>query len=295
MPETMRVFDRALVRRHRDRAAADLEQHDFLFTEVAERLADRLDDVKRRFPLALDLGCHGGELARILRGRGGIQSLVQTELSGAMAGLTKDLRVVADEEYLPFAPACFDLVMSALTLHWVNDLPGALVQINRVLKPDGLFLAAMLGGETLRELRESLMKAELEHEGGASPRISPFADVPDAGALLQRAGFALPVVDCDTITVTYETPFALMAELRGMGETNASSARRRNFTRRATMMAAAAAYRESYGDERGRVPATFQVLYLTAWRPHESQQKPARRGSGRVGLAQVLASKDRTS
>jgi SAM-dependent methyltransferase len=282
------VFDRNQVRRQRDRAASTLDDHSFLFDEVADRLGDRLLDVTRKFPLALDLGCHTGALGRLLGRRGGIERLVHCDLSPAMARAAGGWSVAGDEEALPFAPQTFDLILSNLSLHWVNDLPGALVQINRALKPDGLFLATMLGGETLRELRRSFIEAEVAEEGGAGPRVSPFADVRDAGALLQRAGFALPVVDIDSITITYGDPLRLLADLRGMGETNAALARRRSVTRRATIARMIELYRERYAGPDGRVPATFQVLTLTAWRPHESQQKPLARGSGKASLADVL-------
>ncbi len=288
MSDAMNLFDRAAVRRHRDRAATGLDDHDFLFREVAERLAGRLDDIRRDFPVALDLGGHGGPLAAALAGRGGIERLVQTDLSAALLGRAEGPRVAADEELLPFAAESFDLVASVLSLHWVNDLPGALVQIRRALKPDGLFLAAMLGADTLHELRQAFATAEIAEEGGASPRLSPFADIRDAGALLQRAGFALPVVDADGITVTYPDAFALMRDLRGMGETNALHERRKGFTRRATLMATAAAYAERFAGADGRVPATFQVIYLTGWAPHESQQKPLRPGAARTRLADAL-------
>ncbi len=288
MSGTMYVFDRATVRRHRDRAAAGIENHDFLLREVGERLADRLDDVKRRFPVALDLGCHGGELGRLLKGRGGVKTLVQCDLSPEMARRAGPLSLAADEEFLPFAGECFDLVMSCLSLHWINDLPGALMQIRRALKGDGLFLAAMFGGNTLEELRRALAEAEIDEEGGLSPRVSPFADVRDAGDLLQRAGFALPVVDSDTITVSYGDPTGLMTDLRGMGESNAVIERRKSWTRRATLRGAATRYREMFGDSAGRVPATFHVIYLTAWAPHPSQQKPLRRGSAKTRLAEAL-------
>lgn len=288
MTDAMTVFDRRAVRRHRDRAAAGLGEHDFLLAEVAGRLAERLDDVKRRFPLALDLGCHAGELARALAGRGGVETLVSCDLSPRMAGRAGGLAVAADEERLPFAHASFDLVASSLSLHWVNDLPGALVQIRRSLKPDGLFLAALLGGTTLHELRSSLLDAELETEGGASPRVSPFAEVRDGGDLLTRAGFALPVADVDTITVSYADPVKLMADLRGMGEANAARGRRKAVSRRATLMAAARRYRELFGDADGRVPATFQVIYLAGWAPDASQPQPLRPGSAKARLADAL-------
>lgn len=293
-PNVMAVFDRQTVRRHRDRAADGLADYGFLLEECGERLADRLLDVTRRFPLALDLGCHGGQLKTILGGRGGIETLIQCDLSTRMAAraatLTGTLAVAADEEFLPFAEGCFDLILSNLSLHWVNDLPGALIQIRRALKPDGLFLAAMLGGETLKELRQSMMEAEAAVEGGASPRISPMADVRDMGDLLQRAGFALPVADFDLIEVSYSDPLRLMADLRGMGEGNAVRERRKGFTRRTTLMAAAQRYRERFAAPDGRVPATFQVIFLTAWAPHADQQKPLRPGAARSRLASALDS-----
>jgi len=263
------IFDRRQVRRQRDRAARTIAAHDFLLRECALRLLDRLEDVTRKFPLALDLGCHDGGLAAGLKGRFGIERLIAADLSPAMAGLAgaADLAVAADEETLPFAEGRFDLVVSNLSLHWVNDLPGALLQIRRILKPDGLFLATMLGGETLRELRQCLLEAELAEEGGAGPRVSPFVEVRDAGALLQRAGFALPVADIDDVAVTYGNPFTLLSDLRGMGETNALAARRRSFSRRGTIGRAMALYHERYADPEGRMPATFQVVTLTGWSP----------------------------
>ncbi|HYD68385.1 methyltransferase domain-containing protein [Azospirillum sp.] len=290
MPDTMTVFDRALVRRRRDRAASSpaFAEHSFLFEEIGERIADRLHDVTRGFPTALDLGSHDGVMRRVLAGQKGIETLVSCDLSPEFARRAGTPAVAADEEALPFAPASFDLVVSNLSLHWVNDLPGALVQVRRALKPDGFFCAAMLGGETLSELRRCLMEAELAVSGGASPRVSPFADVRDAGSLLQRAGFALPVVDSDTITVTYADALALMRDLRGMGETNAVLARRTVPARREMLFTAAALYAERFAEPDGRIPATFQVLYLAAWAPHESQQQPARPGSGTVPLGEAL-------
>lgn len=291
----MTVFDRAAVRHHRERAAGAFGAHDFLHREVAERLAERLDDVTRRFPRALCLGAHDGAMARALRGRGGIETMVQCDLSPAMAAAAARAggpSLAADEEFLPFAAESFDLIVGLLTLHWVNDLPGALIQARRCLKPDGLFLAAMLGGETLRELRDCLAEAEIAEEDGLSPRLSPFADIRDAGALLQRAGFALPVADLDSIAVTYADALALMHDLRGMGESNAVAARRRGFTRRATLLRAAALYRERFRDKDGRLPATFQVVTLTAWAPHDSQQQPLRPGSAVTRLADALGSEE---
>ena len=293
MTVSLKVFDRRAVRRHRDRAAPGLGQFDGLLIEVATRLADRLNDVKRRFPRALDLGCHTGGFARAAAGLGGIETLVQSDLSPAMARAAArngQPSLAADEEWLPFAAESFDLIASVLSLHWVNDLPGALIQVRQALRPDGLFLAALLGGETLHELRAALTQAEIESRGGASPRVSPFVDLPDAGALLQRAGFALPVADRDRITASYPGALALLRELRGLGESNAVLARSRDFAPRDTLLRAAALYEQRHGDAEGRIPATFDVIFLTAWVPHESQQQPLRPGSAAHRLADALGS-----
>jgi NADH dehydrogenase [ubiquinone] 1 alpha subcomplex assembly factor 5 len=292
--DPLRVFDLQALRRHRARAARDAGAAEFLALESGERLLDRLDDVARRFPRALDLGSRHGILARALKGRGGIEMLVHADRShGFLSRLPEPRRaVVAEAEALPFARAAFDLVLSNLDLHWANDLPGALLQLRQALKPDGLLLAALLGGGTLAELRRALLEAELAEEQGASPRVSPFAEPRDLGALLQRAGFALPVVDSDSIEVTYADAFALMRDLRAMGETNAVVERRRRFSRRATLLHAAAAYRDLFGRADGRVPATFEIITLTAWAPHESQPKPLPRGSAKTRLAAALEAPD---
>jgi NADH dehydrogenase [ubiquinone] 1 alpha subcomplex assembly factor 5 len=282
------VFDRRALRRQRERTAAGLDGYDFLIREVAQRLLERLCDVRRAFRLALELGCHTGQLAQVLRGRKEIGRLVQTDLSLAMARRADGLRLVADEETLPFGAETFDLVLSCFSLHWINDLPGTLAQVRHALKPDGLFLAAMPGGTTLYELREAVMHAELELDGGAGLRVAPFVHLRDAGSLLQRAGLAMPLVDVETITVTYEHPLKLMQELRGMGEANALSLRPRRPLRRATLLRAAEIYHELFADARGRVPATFEILMLSAWKPAPSQPQPLRRGSGRVSLAEAL-------
>ena len=288
MSDALQVFNRRIVRRHRDRAAARLSEHDFLFVESADRLVNRLGDVTRIFPLALDLGCHGGELARALAGTGKVATLVKADLSPAMAARAKPLATAADEELLPFADGVFDLVVSNLNLHWVNDLPGALAQILRTLKPDGLFLAAVLAGKTLIELRHALSEAEIIEESGLSPRVSPFADVCELGGLLVRVGFALPVADADNLTVSYDDPMKLMTDLRGMGESNAVELRRPGFTRRSTMAAAAEIYCRQFGDDDGRVRATFQIVTLTAWAPDPSQQKPLKPGNAGTRLADAL-------
>ena len=285
--DNVQMFDRRVVRHHRDRAAAQLSDHDFLFREVADRLADRLADISRSFGRAVELGARAGILRDAVSTGGKITTLIETGMS-ATHGRDNRMDVVADEEFQPFAANSVDLVLSNLALHWTNDLPGALIQIRRALKPDGLFMAAMLGGNTLMELRHALIEAETAATGGISPRISPFADLGDAAGLLQRAGFALPVADTDTITVTYTDAFALMRDLRGMGETNAVATRPVGFTRRTVLFDAAAQYAALYGGADGRIPATFQILYLAGWAPHESQQKPLRPGSATVRLAEAL-------
>lgn len=291
--EQMKIFDRATVRQHRDRAACVLDQHGFLFAEVADRLAERVDDVLRDFPTVLDLGCHGGDLAQILPGRKGIETVISADLSlpmveQAQSRAPQTLGLVCDEEFLPIAPGSVDLVTSALSLHWVNDLPGALLQIRQALKPDGFFLAALFGGETLKELRDSLTVAESEVSGGLSPRVSPFVDVRDAGALLSRAGFSMPVVDSEIITVTYDHPLKLMGDLRGMGESNAVAERIKHFTRRELLVAAMEHYLDTYADDLGRIPATFQIVWLAGWAPHESQPQPKAPGSATVSFIDAL-------
>lgn len=298
MTDAMTPFDRRLLRRRRDRAAASLGDHDFLIREAADRLADRLDDVRRKFPLALDLGCHGGQLAGVLAGRGGIECLVQSDLSPSQArraASNGSPAIAADEEFLPFAAESFDLVLSCLDLHWVNDLPGTLLQIRRALKPDGLFLAVLFGLGTLAELRDCLIEAEAELHGGASPRVSPFADARDAAGLLQRAGFALPVADVETVTVTYPDALALMHELGGMGESNASRQRSDRFVGRELFARAAALYAERHGASDGRIPARFRLLFLTGWAPHESQQQALRPGSAQERLAKALGTEERSA
>ncbi len=286
MTSEIMIFDRAAVRTHRHRAAAMPRDGRFLVHEARLRLVDRLDDIKRRFPVALDLGCGDGELSTILADAGHPAQVVGADLAYTFAARAGG--VVCDEEMLPFAAHSVDLVIAPLTLHWVNDLPGSLLQIRHILKPDGLLLAAMWGGETLKELRAALMQAEIETLSGASPRVSPFTDVRDAGGLLQRAGLGLPVVDSDILTVTYPDMFALIRDLRAMGETNAIKDRRRSFTPRATLLRAAAIYRERHGDAEGRITASFQLLTLTGWAPHESQQRPLKPGSGKISLAEAL-------
>lgn len=290
MENETQIFDRALLRKRRDRAARAEEGYDFLFREGAVRLADRLLDIQREFQLALDLGCHGGVMAEELAGHPHVKQILQADISDGYARKAAQLAsaFVADEEWLPVKPESLELVLSNLSLHWVNDLPGAFIQINHALKPDGLFLGAILGGETLIELRECLMQAEIDVAGGISPRISPFAEIRDVGGLMQRAGFALPVIDSETITVRYENMFRLLADLRGMGETNMLLQQAKGIPKRALFMRAAELYQERHQGEDGRIPATFQMIFMHGWAPHDSQQKPMRPGSAKTRLADAL-------
>lgn len=289
------IYDRALLRRRRDRTAALDGDQDFLFREVADRLADRLLDIARPFDHALDLGARDGGLAAALLAAEKVRHAIAMDIAprfAAKAAARSLPAVVAEEDRLPFQPGSFDLIVSNLALHWVNDLPGALVQINRALKPDGLFQAAVFGGETLQELRHCLMAAEEEVTGGVSPRISPMLDLRDAAGLLQRAGFTLPVADLDRIEVTYDNAFRLMAELRAMGEGNLLLDRLRKPTRRAVFLRAAELYAQRHAGPDGRIPATFEIVYLHGWHPAESQPKPLRPGSASTRLAEVLDSEE---
>jgi NADH dehydrogenase [ubiquinone] 1 alpha subcomplex assembly factor 5 len=260
------LFDRRARRRHRDRAAG-VGCVEFLHREVADRLIERLDDVKREFRVALDLGAHHGTLSHALGCQPRIERVVAADPSSGFLAQLGGMRVAADPDLVPFRHGSFDLVASTLELHWAGDLPGALVQIRRILKPGGLFLAAMLGGSTLVELRTVLIEAELIEEEGASPRVSPAAELGDVAGLLLRTGFAMPVADAEKITVTYPDALALMRDLRGMGETNALTARRLTLLRRATLARAALLYAERFGLPDGRIPATFEILFLTGWAP----------------------------
>ena len=272
--------------------AGTAAQHDFLLARVADELAERLAIVQRCFPLAVNVGAHHGLLSRRIRGLAGVERIVDLDATAALLTDAADLRVVADEEALPFADASVDLFVSALALQLVNDLPGALLQMRRALRPDGLLLAALLGGGTLHELREAWLAAESDLSGGASPRVAPFADVRDLGSLLQRAGFALPVVDSETVTVTYSDPLSLMREVKAMGASNMLLARRRRPVSRSLLMRAAEIYADRFGAADGRVPVTFEILTLTAWAPDPSQPQPLRPGSAQTRLADALGVKE---
>ncbi|HWM82253.1 MAG TPA: methyltransferase domain-containing protein [Pseudolabrys sp.] len=284
------IFDRRLLRVRRRRARAQ-GAADFLLTQVADDLAARLSMVMRRFERIVDLGTPGDALRRAL----GAQLAGPVIRAGDHGtGIAADVgpRVIADEEALPFADGSLDLVVSALALQFLNDLPGALMQIRRALKPDGFFLAAMLGGETLVELRQAFAEAETLIEGGLSPRVAPFADVRQLGGLLQRAGFALPVADSDRLTVRYASPLALMQDLRRMGATNVLAERRTVPLRRETLARAVQVYADNYSGADGRVHATFEVIWLSGWAPHESQQQPLKPGSARHRLADALGARE---
>jgi SAM-dependent methyltransferase len=284
------LFDRQLLRMRQARAHA-LGPATFLVDRVAEDLSDRLAAVLRRFGRAVDLGTPTDALRRALQTNGNIETIVAAAPDLAPRERSA-LRVVADEEALPFADGSLDLVVSALALQFVNDLPGTLIQIRRALKPDGLLLAAMTGGESLNELREAFAEAESEIEGGISPRVSPFADIRDLGGLLQRAGFALPVIDTDRLTVRYDTPLALMHDLRAMGATNVMTERRRVPLKRATLRRMLEIYAERFADPDGRLRAKFDIVWLTGWAPHDSQQKPLKPGSAAHRLADALGAKE---
>jgi SAM-dependent methyltransferase len=265
-----RLFDRDLHRRRLDRAAAAFESANFLKRRAAADLVERLEAIVRDFPVAVDLGARDGSFARALAAspaRARVGLLIETDVSAAMLRSRSGPGVLLDEERLPFADQSLDLVVSSLALHWVNDLPGALIQIRRALKPDGLFLGAVLGGETLNELRAALTQAELEVLGGAGAHVSPFLDGYDAVGLLQRAGFVLPVADLDRVAVRYPHPLKLLQELRTMGETSAFADRGGPKLTRAVLARAFEIYAERFGDADGRLPATFDIVTLTGWTP----------------------------
>jgi SAM-dependent methyltransferase len=267
------LFDRALLRARQLRASA-FGPATFLLDRIAEDAEERLQAVLRDFVDVADIWTPGALLRTSSRDR--FKSIIRIGLDET------------GQETLPLQPESLDLAVSGLAFQFVNDLPGVLAQIRRALRPDGLLLAAMIGGETLAELRQSFAAAEAECEGGVSPRVVPFADLRDVGSLLQRAGFALPVTDVDRIMVRYDSAFALMADLRRMGATNILVERRRTPTRRATLLRMAQLYGERFADADGRIRATFDVIWLSGWAPHESQQKPLKPGSAKVGLAEAV-------
>ena len=288
MTDAPQVFDRHLIGLRRQRAGRSaVAGADFLLRTATDDLIERLHAVQRRFANAADIGTPLPLLAEALRNQFHPDRLVRL-IDDTAVPETSLSTVVGDEQVLPFGPEQFDLIVSALALHATNDLPGALLQIRRALKPDGLFLAALFGGDTLTELRESFVQAEVELTGGASPRVAPFAEVRALGALLQRAGYALPVADQDRLTVRYDSMFDLIRDLRAMGATNPLTDRERRPLRRAVLMRAAEVYATRFADPDGRVRTTFDIVSLSGWAPHESQQKPLSPGSARTRLADAL-------
>jgi SAM-dependent methyltransferase len=288
MAQSPHIFDRSLLSARHRRAVA-LGAETFLVDRLAEELAERLGAVLRRFETVVDLGTPTDAVRRAIAGQVGGMIAVHAR-ADRPAG--PDLEVVADEDGLPFRNGSLDLVVSVLALQLINDLPGTLVQIRHALKPDGLFLAALLGGETLTELRQAFAAAEAELEGGVSPRVAPFAGLRELGALLQRAGFALPVADLDRVTVRYASPFALLHDLRRMAATNILTERRRMPLRRATLLRMAEIYAERFADADGRIRATFDIAWLSGWAPHASQQQPLAPGSAQRRLAEALKTEE---
>ena len=280
------IFNRALLRQRKVRTMAAAGAHDFLFREVGERLLERLGEINRRFDRVLALGEPINGLKAALPG---------ANLIHAWNRPSPRRDLVLDEEYLPFKPASFDLIVALGSLHWVNDLPGCLIQLRHCLRPDGLLLAAMAGGNTLQELRQAFLEADLEVGGGASPRIAPFADVRDLGGLLQRAGFAMPVADADHITVNYRRIDDLLADLRGMGESAAMTQRATTPTRRAALSAMAAAYQNRYITDAGLLPASFDIVYLSGWAPAPGQPQPKKPGSATARLADALGTREHSA
>ncbi len=291
-----RLFDRTLLAARRDRAAANFAQAQFLRDRAIGDTLETLAAINRRFDVALDMAAADGGFGRALARSdvaGKVGLLIEGELSGRLlANASGPARLVMDEEALPFGDDSLNLAVDVLGLHTVNDLPGVLVQVLRALKPDGLFIGSLFGGETLRELRACLMDAEIEVRGGYGPRIAPFAESPDLIELMRRVGFAMPVVDTDRVTVSYDHPLALMADLRVMAESNVLHDRPRKGLNRALLGRTAALYAERFADAEGRITATFEIITLSGWKPHASQQKPLRPGSAKMRLADALGVKE---
>lgn len=293
MPE--QIFDRTLLTKRRTRFANKLPAHDFLLQRAGEDIQQRLGAVMRDFDVSVNLGAHHGLLTQILKKNTRCTHIISTDLCEPLIAQSEGHRIVCDEECLPFKAQSLDLLVSGLTLHMVNDLPGSLVQIRRALKPDGLFLAAVLGGRSLSELREAMAVAEEDIDGGVSPRVSPFADIRDYGALLLRAGFALPVTDSDMVSVTYATALDLMRDIQGMGASNVLSERRKTPLKRSVLMRAAQIYAEKFPAENGRISATFEIIHLTGWSPDASQPKPLAPGSARKRLSDALGAQEHST
>jgi SAM-dependent methyltransferase len=295
MNDDRRLFDRKLLRARRARFAHEIEAREFLLARVAGEIAERVQLMLRPFPLALDLGAYHGLLGRKVAALPSVGAMLYAESAFAFAAFCPRPSLVCDEDLLPFKEASLNLVLSGLALHRVNDLPGALIQIRRALAPDGLFMAALLGAGALIELRQALIEAESEGEGGVSPRVSPFGDVRQYGALLQRAGFALPVADTESLSLLYASPRDLMREVRALGGGNVLLARSRKPLSRPTLERAEQIYRERHGTPDGRVRASFEIVYLSGWAPDPSQQQPLKPGGAARRLADALGTTERSA
>lgn len=282
------IFDKKAIaaNRHRALRAADPKAA-FLLDIAAEELAERLAVVERQFETAVELHGATGAAARAASATGKIQTMLRVEAEKAYGG-PGEISSEAPLEDVPLTAQSANLILAPLNLHLTNDTPGVFIQIRRALRPDGLFLAAIPGSGTLQELRDVLLATEAEMSGGASPRVIPFPDVRDVGGLLQRAGFSLPVIDAETYTVRYDSIFPLMRDLRAMGMANPLAARSRKPLSRAFFLRAAEIYAERYSDPDGRIRATFAIIYVSGWAPHESQQKPLQPGSAKARLADAL-------
>ncbi|GJQ08637.1 hypothetical protein GpartN1_g428.t1 [Galdieria partita] len=289
------VFDRKLKRLQRERAARNFDEgYYFLHKEVANRLCERLQDIPRALETALDVGCGYGHVRAALSDFPGIKRVVETDISESCVRTTLDrcqslsdgietIGIVSDEEFLPFQQHSFDMAISCLSMHWINDLPGFLAQLNRVLKPDGLFLGAMFGGDSLHELRVCLQLAEEQVHGGVSPRVSPFVQTSDVGSVLSRGGFKLTTIDTDRFTVKFEDMFQLLRFLKATGENNANCLRGGYFGKKAFQLASEL-YRQQYSDNEGHIFASIHVVYMIGWSPHPNQQQPKKRGSAQFSL-----------
>lgn len=286
-----KIFNRERVASNRNRAAANFHEYDFLKQRVSRDIVERLKDSPRQFARALDLGCHTGELSQALMNAGQVNSVEATDISAGMVHRATNNGIAAtivDDEALPFDPQTFDLIASAFSLHWVNDLPGTLIQIRTALKPDGLLLAALPGAGSLRELRDAFAATELEMFGGISPRISPFPSLQDMAALLQRAGFALPVADRDFITVRYNSTLDLMLDLRGMGETAAFATGSGRALSRRFLARLEKTYRDKHADQDGRLPASYEIIHISGWAPAPDQPKPLKPGVPKISLDRAI-------
>jgi SAM-dependent methyltransferase len=295
MSDERLLFDRKLLRERRARFAHEIAARELVLAHVAREIAERVALMLRPFPLALDLGAYHGLLGQKVAELPSVGAMTYAESVLALAALCPRPALVCDEDVLPFKDASLNLIVSGLALHRVNDLPGALIQIRRALAPDGLFMAALLGAGALSELREALIEAEAEGQGGASPRVAPFGDVRAYGALLQRAGFALPVTDAETLTVLYPSPGEVMREIRALGGGNVLLARSRRPLARRTLKRAEDIYRARHGAPDGKVKASFEIVYLSGWGPDPSQQKPLQPGSAARRLADALGTTEQSA